>query len=96
MPLYQMVDNKSVELHPMSVVLGIDGNVATLLNPYYGRQEKIEGIDSVVIVSVKIPKTELFNKLKDSVPEVYIIGDAAAPRDVASALEDAVGLCITL
>jgi 2,4-dienoyl-CoA reductase-like NADH-dependent reductase (Old Yellow Enzyme family)/thioredoxin reductase len=96
MPLYQMVDNKSVELHPMSVVLGIDGSVATLLNPYYGRQEKIEGVDSVVITGVKIPETELFNKFKESFPEIYIIGDAAAPRDIASALEDAVGLCIKL
>jgi len=38
----------------------------------------------------------LFNKLKGSFSEVYIIGDAAAPRDIASALEDAVGLCIKL
>ena len=91
-----MVDSKSVELHPMSVVLGVEGDVATLLNPYYGRQEKIKGVDSVVITGVKVPETELFNKLKGSFPEVYIIGDAAAPRDIAAALEDAVGLCIKL
>ncbi len=96
MPLYQMVDSKSVELHPMSVVLGVEGDVATLLNPYYGRQEKIKGIDSIVVTGVKVPETVLFNKLKESFSEVYIIGDAAAPRDIASALEDAVGLCIKL
>jgi len=96
MPLYQMVDSKSVELHPMSVVLGVEGNVVTLLNPYYGRQEKIDNIDAVVVVGVKIPEINLFNRLKGYIPEVYIIGDAAAPRDIASALEDAVGLCIKL
>jgi len=96
MPLYQMVDSKSVELHPMSVVLGIEGDVVTLFNPYYGRQEKIKGVDSVVITGVKVPETNLFNKLKGSFPDVYLIGDAASPRDIASALEDAVGLCIKL
>ena len=96
MPLYQIVDSKSVELHPMSVVLGVEGDVATLLNPYYGRQERIKGVESIVITGVKVPETELFNKLKGSFPEVYIIGDAAAPRDIAAALEDAVGLCIKL
>jgi hypothetical protein len=45
MPLYQMVDNKTVELYPMSILLQFEGNTATLLNPYYGRQEKIDGID---------------------------------------------------
>jgi len=80
----------------MSVVLGVEGNVVTLLNPYYGRQEKIDNIDAVVVVGVKIPEINLFNRLKGYIPEVYIIGDAAAPRDIASALEDAVGLCIKL
>ena len=96
MPLYQMVDNKSVELYPMSILLKFDGNTATLLNPYYGRQKMVDGIDAVVVVGVKIPQRNLFEKLKGNIPEVYIIGDAAAPRDIASALEDAVGLCIKL
>jgi hypothetical protein len=41
---------------------------------------------------MKSPHNELFAALKDEVPEIYMIGDAAAPRDVASALQDAVGL----
>ncbi|HOJ92726.1 MAG TPA: FAD-dependent oxidoreductase [Dictyoglomaceae bacterium] len=96
MPLYQMIDSKSVELHPMSILLNFEGNVATLLNPYYGRQEKVEDIDAVVVVGIKIPQKDLFEKLKGSIPEVYVIGDAAAPRDIAASLEDAVGLCIKL
>ena len=96
MPHYQQIDGKDVELHPMSIVLGIEAGTATLLNPYYGRQEKVQGIDSVVVVGIKVPANRLFDELQGKVPQVHLIGDAAAPRDVASALEDAVGLCSTI
>lgn len=96
MPLYQMVDNKTVELYPMSILLQFEGNTAILFNPYYGRREEIDGIDAAVVVGVKIPQRNFFEKLKGNIPEVYMIGDAAAPRDIASALEDAVGLCLKL
>jgi hypothetical protein len=45
-----------------------------------------------VVTGIKAPNNELFHLIKDKVPEVYLIGDAAAPRDLASALQDAVGL----
>ncbi|HOT24386.1 MAG TPA: FAD-dependent oxidoreductase [Thermoleophilia bacterium] len=93
MPHYQAIDGQDVELHPMSVLLGFEGDTASLLNPYYGRQEKVAGVDAVVVVGIKAPANELFDALQGSIPEVHLIGDAAAPRDVASALEDAVGLC---
>ena len=80
----------------MSIVLGIEAGTANLLNPYYGRQEKVQGIDSVVVVGAKVPASGLFDELQGKVPAVHLIGDAAAPRDVASALEDAVGLCSTI
>jgi len=91
-----MIDGQEVELHPMSVLLGLEGTTADLLNPYYGRAEKVQGVDAVVVVGVKVPERELFDRLQGGVPDVYLIGDAAAPRDIASALEDAVGLCSKL
>ena len=96
LPHYQQIDGKDVELHPMSIVLGIEAGTASLLNPYYGRQEKVQGVDSVVVVGIKVPANGLFDELQGRVPQVHLIGDAAAPRDVASALEDAVGLCSTI
>jgi len=79
-------------LHPMSVLTGFRNGTATLLNIYLGASEQITGIDCVVATGMKSPHNELFAALKDEVPEIYMIGDAAAPRDVASALQDAVGL----
>ena len=79
-------------LHPMKVLADFKNGEATLLNLYLGIIEKLNNIDAVVTTGIKAPNNELYNKLKGLVPQLYIIGDAAAPRDVASALEDAVGL----
>jgi len=81
-----------VVLHPMSVLTNFSDGTATFLNIHLGAAQQIAGIDSVVVTGVKSPRQGLFEALKDKVPETYIIGDAAAPRDVAAALQDAVGL----
>lgn len=96
MPHYQMIDGNDVELHPMSILLGIEDGTATLLNPYYGRQEQVTGVDAIVVVGVKVPATDLHDKLRGVAPQLHLIGDAAAPRDIAAALEDAVGVCSAL
>lgn len=79
-------------MHPMKVLTEFKEGTATLLNIYLGTLEKLDNIDAVVEIGIKAPNNGLYESLKDKVPEIYIIGDAAAPRDVASALEDAVGL----
>lgn len=80
----------------MSVLLGFEGDTAKLLNPYYGREEQVAGVHALAVVGLKVPVRELYDSLRGGVPGVYLIGDAAAPRDIASALEDAVGLCSKL
>ena len=79
MPHYQMIDGEAVELHPMSVLLGFEGDTANLLNPYYGREEQVEGVHAVVVVGLKVPVRELYDSLRGGVPDVYLIGGAAAP-----------------
>ena len=96
MPHYREIDGQDAELRPMSVLVGFQGDVAQLLDPYYGRMEKVAGVDAVVVVGRKTPRNELIDALQGSVPQLHVIGDAAAPRDIASALQDAVGLCKTL
>ena len=90
---FKRLSNKdNLFLHPMKVMTDFKEGAVTLLNIYLGTTEEIRGIDSVVVAGVKAPNNSLYYELKESVPEIYIIGDAAAPRDIASALEDAVGL----
>ncbi len=84
--------NANLTTHSMEVPTEIkDGNVA-LFNIYMGTQEEIDNVDAVVEVGIKKANNELYDALNGKVQQLFIIGDAAAPRDIASALEDAVGL----
>lgn len=93
-PYYQRIGQKDVSLHPMNVLTRFEKGTATLFNPYFGKPSQISGIDSVVVTGVKIPNNALYFQLRERVPQIHIIGDAAAPRSIAAALQDGVGLRI--
>ncbi len=53
-------------------------------------QEEVLEADRIVFACGYLAEQELYEKLKDQVENVYIIGDAAAARGVQEALEEAV------
>ncbi len=84
--------NPKLHLKPMSIITNKDGKRLSLFNIYYNLAETIDNVDNVVVTGVKVANDSLYLSLKNKHEEVYVIGDAAAPRDIASALQDAVGL----
>jgi 2,4-dienoyl-CoA reductase-like NADH-dependent reductase (Old Yellow Enzyme family)/thioredoxin reductase len=50
---------------------------------------KLEGFDSMVLALGSTPNDELLASLKGKIPEVYVVGDAAKPREVMEALLEA-------
>jgi len=84
--------NPNLITHPMEVLTQFEEGKATLFNIYLRSQEEVSGIDAVVEIGIKKANNELYKALQGKVPQLFVIGDAAAPRDIASALEDAVGL----
>jgi len=84
--------NPNLITHPMKVLTQFKEGKATLFNIYLRSQEEVSGIDAAVEIGIKKPNNELYKALQGKVPQLFVIGDAAAPRDIASALEDAVGL----
>ena len=88
----RLAGKENLILHPMKVLIDFKDGKATLLNLYLNTTEKLNGIDSVVVTGIKEPNNGLYDSIRGEVSELYLIGDAAAPRDIASALEDAVGL----
>lgn len=88
----RLAGHPDLKAHAMEVPTEIKDGKATLFNIYMGTQEEIDDIDAVVEVGIKKANNELYEALKGKVGQLFIIGDAAAPRDIASALEDAVGL----
>jgi hypothetical protein len=69
-------------------LLKFEHGTATLLNPYTGKTLLLDGIESIVATGVKAANNTLLNQLKDHVPQIRVIGDAAA------ALTDAMSLKI--
>jgi len=88
----RLAGHPDLKTHAMEVPTEIKDGKATLFNIYMMTQEEIDNIDAVVEVGVKRANSSLYEALHGKVAQLFIIGDAAAPRDIASALEDAVGL----
>jgi len=53
-----------------------------------GQEEAIRGMDSMILAMGTRSVDDLSEKIKDSVPEVYVIGDAKAPRKVFEAISE--------
>ncbi len=88
----RLAGNPDLMLHPMSVITEVKDGNAGLFNIYLATGGQIENVDAVVETGIKKANGELYDALKGKVPQLFVIGDAAAPRDIAAALQDAVGL----
>lgn len=53
-----------------------------------GREERIGGFDHIVIACGSRSLDELSNKIRDRVPEVFVIGDAQEPRSALEAIAE--------
>ncbi|MDR9459592.1 MAG: FAD-dependent oxidoreductase [Dehalococcoidia bacterium] len=54
-----------------------------------GKEETIHGVDFIILTCGTESVDELSAQLKDTVPEVYVIGDAKAPRKALEAIAEA-------
>jgi len=56
-------------------------------------EERIDGIDTIVLACGGESETGLYHDLKGRVQELYIIGDAYAPRRIYEATQHAAACC---
>lgn len=54
-----------------------------------GGRRKLSGFDSIIAAVGAKPNNELASSLKGKVAEIFVIGDAARPREVLEALLEA-------
>jgi len=94
LPIYGRLGTKKVITNPMLVKVKFDNGQATRLNPYFNRPETLSGIEAVVVTGLKAANSTLYAALKGKVKNLFLIGDAAAPRDTAAALADALSLSV--
>ena len=58
----------------------------TLFNVVTEEEEVVDGVDHVVLATMRKPQDELFDALTGLVPYAYLIGDALAPRSLREAI----------
>jgi len=61
-----------------------------------GVEEEIQGVDSIVLAVGVVPQNVLEEELKQLVPEVHLIGDAAKPRDALTAIHEGTSIACTI
>jgi OYE-like second alpha/beta domain len=76
---------KGIAMTPHHAVKSIDGKRVTVFNVYSNQERVIEGVDTVVMATVRKSVDALYFGLKSRVPELHRIGDCVQPRSVYEA-----------
>ncbi len=71
-----------------SAVAGTEGRSVLVEDLYSGEETVLEDIDTIVIAGVRQARDELFSELQGKIPEIYVIGDAMAPRSILEAVRE--------
>lgn len=85
---YRRALEQEMEIITNSIVKSIEKDSVTIFNHYNGQEKILEGVTGVVLVSSPKPREELYQQIKDKVPEIYRIGDCLAPRKIEHAIMD--------
>ena len=80
--------NKGVILTPQSFLLMIEDKSATVINIHTMETREITDVDTVVLMTGKIPNDRLYDELEGKVKELYKIGEARNPHDMGDANRD--------
>lgn len=95
-PDYQRLLTMGVEFFPFTAVKAIEGNTIVAYNVYSKQEQRIEGIDTIVLVGYNDPDNSLYHALKGKIKELYAIGDCVAPRNCIDAIYDGHKIARTL
>jgi len=79
---------KRIQMLTSHEIVAVDGATVHARHLYTGREERLEGIDTVVWVTGREANDELYFALEGRVPELYRVGDCVAPRTIEYAIWD--------
>lgn len=77
--LLDRLARKGVRVSLSTKLVGTDRGGATVREQFSGRERRVDGTD-VVLACGSVPRNELELQLRGRVPELFVIGDALAPR----------------
>ena len=85
--LLKRLEEKGVKILTNCKAISIEKGAVTIENTERGKQQLIA--DSVIVATGNCPVNELFRSLKDSVGEIYLVGDAQQSGNLGAALRGA-------
>ena len=80
--------NKGVVVSPETFVVTVVDKTVTVLNTHTMATREITDVDTVVLITGKIPNDDLYNELEGKVKELYKVGEARNPHNMGSANRD--------
>ena len=80
--------NKGVVLSPQTFIVMIVDKTITVLNIHTMAMREITDVDTIVLITGKIPNDGLYNELDGKVKELYKIGEARNPHSMGEANRD--------
>ena len=83
---YRRVLEKGVVLRPHTEIARTEEGAVVTVNVYTQEEERIEGVDTVVMSVGNRSRKRLYEELKGTVRELYRVGDAVAPRLIEQAV----------
>jgi pyruvate/2-oxoglutarate dehydrogenase complex dihydrolipoamide dehydrogenase (E3) component len=86
------LSERDVRLRFMEQVARIGAGSVVVRNIYSGREEEIDGIDSVVLACGSQSDSALYDALRGRHPATHVLGDAYAPRRLVFATRQAYAL----
>ena len=95
-PEYERLFAKGVEFYPFTLVKAIEGSSLVIYNIYSKQEQRIERVDTVVLVGYSNPNNALYHALRGRVKELHAIGDCVAPRNCIDAIFDAYKIARTI
>jgi 2,4-dienoyl-CoA reductase-like NADH-dependent reductase (Old Yellow Enzyme family)/thioredoxin reductase len=81
--------SKGVVITPLTGVKEIRGKTVIVLNVLTNAERQIEGIDTVVVCTDERANDTLYRSLQGQVKELYLVGQALAPRKLLDSIADA-------
>lgn len=77
-----------VTISTLTFIKEISGSDVITLDMLSFQEGRIEDVDTVVLVTGNSANLELYQVIKDMVPELYLVGDCLAPRQADAAIFD--------
>jgi mycofactocin system FadH/OYE family oxidoreductase 2 len=87
-PVYTRLFKRGVVLTPHTELRAVEGSTVVVGNVYSGAEQRIEGVDTVVLATGSRSTDALYRALKGRVAELHAVGDCVAPRGVHQAILD--------